>query len=652
MNAGEFGVAASTLQLFVPSYGLRLVRRFGTSRVGWFVVTSFVSLAALHCLEPMGPRHGGFGPELVLNCVYAIGSVLLLIGMGHIETLFNHYDRSNSSQQSLSSHWEARVQKETATLTRANDALQNEIARRKRDEAVLRESEAQYRFVFTENPEAMWILDLRECRFLGVNKAALRLYGFTPEEFMRSTAQDLLPREQVDAFMQDVSQPCARAESRARWQHYRKDQTLMDVEVAVRDFTFAGSAARLAVITDISQQQRQESAVFQARKMELVAQIAGGVAYHFTSVLKVIENRAALLGTMTQNPGPAGHLQEIALATTRGNSLAYQMLAAGGQQAIQPRPLDLNRLIANSNLVLRRLCGEKVTLQNQCGPNSLPIMGDPQMLEQVLMHLVKNARDAMPHNGMVAISTAIVRIEAPPVQQENPDNKDFVRLSVRDTGSGISPEAQEHLFEPFFTTKQEAGGMGLASVHGAVRQLGGWIECSSEMDSGTEFRIFLPCVSESLLPSVSEIQAATVKDRGTVLLVDPDDRLRGVARYILNRHGYRVIEADSGAIAQLLWGGQSRSIKLLLTALALPEGSGFELANQLIQTRPDLKVIYACAEGEANNAELPEGCAAVAKPYQSDLLMECVEKLTGGESGEASGGNGGTTFFQKRSTDV
>lgn len=652
MSAGDFGVAAGALQLFVPSYGLRLVRRFGVSRVGWFVVTSFVALAALHCLEPMGPAHSGFGPELMLNCVYAIGSVLLLIGMGHIETLFSQYDRSHSKEKSLSNDWEARVKKETAGMARANDSLKYEVGRLKQAEAVLRESEAQYRFVFTENPEAMWILDLQEYRFLGVNKAALRIYGFTPEEFMRLTLQDLLPPEHLDEFMADISRSCTRSESHGRWQHYRKDQTLMDVEVAARDFNYGGAPARLVVVTDISMRLRREIETFQVRKMELAALITGGVAHSYGETLKVIENGTALLRPLTHDPASTGHLQEIAMATTRGNNLTYQMLAASGQQPIQLRPLDLNRLIGNLSLILRRLCGDKVTFQNQCGPNPLPMMGDPQVIEYVMMNLVKNARDAMPEKGMVVISTAIVRVEAPPIQQQDPDNKEFVRLTLRDTGCGMTPEAQDHLFEPFFTTKEEASGLGLAGVFGAVRQHWGWIECSTAVQSGTEFKIFLPSISPSLLPSASEMQAATALDRGSVLLVDPDDRSRGVARYILNRNGYRVVEADSASIAQLLWGGQARSIDLLLTDFTLPGGSGFDLANQLRQTRPDLKVIYAFLETDGNRPELPEDSLAISKPYQADLLIECVERMTGVESSLTDYGPGGTGVIQKETPDA
>lgn len=628
MSAQEFGVAAGALQLVVPSYGLRLVRRFGAHRVGWFLVTAFCSLAALHLLEPMRPAGCGLPPDLMINIVYAVGSVLLLIGMSHIATLISQSDRSRSNEEILTSRWQAQVQSETAFLSRTNVALQQEIDQRKHAEAALRESEAQYRFAFTENPRPMWVLDLRECRFLAVNKAALRQYGFTPEEFMRLTPQDLLPPEQVSAFMQEMTTSYARTESRQRWIHYRKNQTAIDVEVAVRDFTYAGAPARLVVVDDISEQRRREDEAYQASKMELASRISGGVARQFSGILTSIENHTGFLRKKPHDDATAEQLQEIALALTRGANLTYQMLAASGQQVMQTRALDLNRLVANLTLILRRIAGENVNFQNLCGPNPLPIIADPQVLEQMIINLVKNARDAMPEKGSVTVRTSVVRVDPAPVQRSSEAGPaEFVRLSIRDSGCGMSPEVQTHLFEPFFTTKDPENGigLGLASVYGAVRQLGGWVECLSTAGSGTEFRIYLPCVSESALPTATEMQTAATSDRGTILLVDPTDRSRAVARYILNRYGYRVVEADCSLIAQTLWENQAQSIDLLLTDMTLPGASGFDLANELQQKRPGLKIIYVYAGEETQIPILPDGCLAVTKPYHSEKLIAAVE---------------------------
>jgi PAS domain S-box-containing protein len=258
ISVGALDLSAGALQLAVPSYGLRLVRRFGVQRVGWFLVVAFASLASLHLLEPVGPSGRGFGPDIALNIVYTAGSVLLIIGMGHMHTFFSQNERAQNSEFSLNEQWQEQIERKTAHLTRANEALQQEIARRQHAEALMQESEAQYRFLFTENPQPMWIFDLQQCRFLAVNKAALRQYGYSPDEFMRLTPQDLLPSDLVEAFTHEVSQSCARAESRSCWQHYRKDQTLLEVELTVRDLSYAGVPARLAVVNDLTQRRRRD----------------------------------------------------------------------------------------------------------------------------------------------------------------------------------------------------------------------------------------------------------------------------------------------------------------------------------------------------------------------------------------------------------
>jgi PAS domain S-box-containing protein len=633
IGVGAFDVSAGALQLVVPSYGLRLVRRFGVQRVGWFLVVAFATLASLHLLEPVGPSGRGFGPDLALNLVYIAGSVLLLIGMGHMDTFFSAHESARSQEENLNEHWQEQVEKKTAHLTRANEALQQEIVRRQHAEALLQESESQYRFLFTENPQPMWVFDLEQSRFLMVNKAALRHYGYSPEEFMRLSPQDLLPSEQVEAFTHEISQPCAHAEARSCWQHYRKDQTLIDVELSMRDLSYAGVPARLVVINDLTQRRRRENETFRVNKMEMVARISGGAAHRFNDVLSVIESHTALLRQSVKDSAAAEQLQEISVAATRGTNLGYQMLATSGRQLMQPRPLDLNRLITNLSLILRRVAGDKVLFQNLVGRSPVPVIGDPKVIENILISLIKNARDAMPEKGTVTVNTAVVQISNPPIRQDpESTNCDFVRISVRDTGCGMTPEVQEHLFEPFFTTKgpDKGQGLGLACVFGAVRQHWGWIEYTTTPGAGTEFRIFLPCISESLLPSVTQIQAATTVNRGTVLLVDPEERSRGVARYVLNRNGYRVIEADSTEIALMLWEGQARQVNLVLTDIALPGTSGFDFANQLRQSRPDLKVIFACAnEAELKNQEAgsPEGIKWVSKPYRSDQLAETVEAM-------------------------
>ncbi len=588
---------AGLFQLFVPSYAFRLVRRFGAQRVGWFIVTAFVSLALLHLFGPQKAVGTALASGLALDAVYIIGSVLLLIGMGHVETLFSERERAAWSEQDLQQRWEAYVQEQSADLVRTNEELVQEVARLGLIQKTLEESEAQFRFLFTENPQPMWIFDLRTGRFLTVNRAALEQYGFTAEEFMTLTVQDLLPPGAADGLLEDAASPCPNAQPRGTWQHCRKDKSLIDVEITALDLTYANSQARLVLATDISQRQQRELEARKSLRTETINQIIGGVAHHFNNLLTVIDDETSILCDNPQNLKSAEQLEHISEAVARASGLARQLLMASGQHPVQLKTVDLNRSIWRINPILQRLVGDRIAFENNCGLHQLPILADPHLIEQSVINLVLNARDAMPDGGTLVINAATVRVNDAFVQS-NPQARTgaFVCLTISDTGCGISPDAQAHVFEPFFTTRTsgKATGLGLASVYGAVKQQSGWIELSTAPEAGTEFRIYLPCApEESATRTQTEFQPAKPQIRATILLVEPDDRVRGTARCVLNWNGFRVIEADTSSTALILWEGQASDVDLLVTEISLPDNlSGPDLANQLRQAKPGLKVIY------------------------------------------------------------
>lgn len=621
---------AGALQLMVPSYALRLVRRFGTHRVGWYIVTAFASLAILHLLGPT-KFAGAAGTLAALDVICAIGSVLLVIGMGHMETLIIERDQAAGKEQKLRDELEQRVNAEKADLMKANQELLAEINRREEIERSLGASEAQYRFLFTENPQPMWILDRRSCRFLAVNAAAQKQYGFSAEEFAALTGRDLVPEAAAAGFLQDISQPCPGSQSRGLWQHYRKDGTLMDVEISAVDLDYGDRSARLILASDVTGRRRQEREARQAQKMEVVSQVAGGVAEHFNNLLVTIDSHASALLDMPHDLKSAEQLAHISAATSRAMSLMRQLLAAGGRQVLRIESLDLNSLIRSMNPMLHRLIGLETTLETALG-NRLPsIQADRHLIEHIIVNLVLNARNAMTGGGTLTLSTTTVRAEDVQVEAD-PDGQAgiFVRLSVQDTGCGMTPEVQAHLFEPFFTTadSEVAMGLGLASVYGAVKQHSGWIEFSSEPGEGTEFRILFPCPPEAAL--LAETEAAT-RPQATILLVEGEDRVRSLARSVLNWCGYRVIEADCAATALILWNGEALNIDLLLTSVNLPgDLSGHELADRLRQTRPNLKIVYAseaCADGEPAETKTLNGAGLVLKPYRPQSLLEAVQAV-------------------------
>jgi PAS domain S-box-containing protein len=630
----SLNILATLLQLVVPSYALRLVRRFGAQRVGWFVVTAFVSLAMWHFLQPTQP---GLASGRTTNLAFAISSALLLIGMSHLETMLSQRVRLTAEERELQATLETKVAERTAELAETNRELVQELARREQKEKALKESEAQYRFLFADNPLPMWVFDLRTLKFLAVNQAALRHLGLDYQEFMALNAKELLPAGSIAAFLQDVARPCFRPESRGVWQHCRKDLSPVDLELTAADFKFSGCPARLIVAQDVTQRRFHELDRLQEQRTKTIGSLAGGFAHHFNNILTVINGQANLLLRTTQDAKAAEQLGQISAAANRAATLTRQLVAAGGRQVLKPESLDLNAIIQNQGQTLSRLLGKRISLEQSLDSDLPPVLADRRAIEHILVHLVLNARDAIPSHGTVDIQTSSVQLDPAQARRHREAREgEFVRLAVRDNGVGMPPEVQARLFEPFFTTHDvgRGTGLGLPSVYGAVKQLSGWLEFTSEVGSGTEFFVFLPCATTApataaaTTASLKEPRKPTLTKPGTVLLVEPDDRARAVARHILNRQGYHVIEVDDAPTAELLWESQSSKIDLVLTEMRLPKCTGLDLVKRFRQTRPDLKAVYTLAPTAKETAPTTFAPAPdVAAPASPDLAdLEFITK--------------------------
>jgi signal transduction histidine kinase len=412
------------------------------------------------------------------------------------------------------------------------------------------------------------------------------------------------------------------------WQHCKKDGTLMDVELTAFDLKFGEAAARLILANDITQRRRREMELRKTHKMETIGHVAGGVAHHLNNILTIIQGNASILMEKPLDLQSTEKLEHISSAVTRASGLARQLLAAGGRQPMRPEALDLNGLIRSLNPMLRRLVGEQVALEVSTA--YVPrIQVDRRMLEHVIINLTLNARDAMSEGGVLTISTARVHIDDEKVETGHPGKSgDFVRLSVRDTGCGISSQIQSRLFEPFFTTREQGMGLGLASIHGIVKQHSGWVEFSTDVGSGTEFRIFLPIVSSSTDPAQSAEAQPARQGKETILLVEPEDRARTLAHFVLNRFGYRIIEADCASTAMLFWNTQSANIDLLLTNMKLPgDISGTALAKKFQEHKPGLKVVFSVDANQETNEQTssqPEGMQLISKPFSPDNLVQVI----------------------------
>jgi len=383
-----------------------------------------------------------------------------------------------------------------------------------------------------------------------------------------------------------------------------------------------------------AERRRAEEGLRKAQKMEAFGQLAGGVAHDFNNLLTVIQGNIALARlTGKLAPEQALALDEIAESSTRAANLTRQLLMFSRQKAVQMRDLDMNEIVGNMTKMLKRLIGEHITLVARHSSGTVRIHADPGMMEQVLMNLSVNSRDAMPKGGELTIETEVVHVERPEELSPRARAGAFVRLRVSDTGMGIAVEHQARIFEPFFTTKGvgKGTGLGLATVFGIVEQHRGWIDFESAPGQGATFRIYLPQVSAAGGPESgarSEIQARGGKE--TILLVEDESQVRALARRILTAKGYRVIEAASGAEALEVWRKHGEGIDLLLTDMVMPGGmSGRELGKTLQADRPALRIIYCSGytdEMLGDDSQLRDERNFLEKPYDTTRLLKAVRE--------------------------
>ena len=349
---------------------------------------------------------------------------------------------------------------------------------------------------------------------------------------------------------------------------------------------------------DLTQRRQLEERLRQAQKMEAIGQLAGGVAHDFNNILAAIMMNVSL---MQQETGLTPILRELLTeledSAKRAATLTRQLLAFSRRQKMQPQPLELNDLLGNLLKMLRRLLGERINLIFQEATDPPWIEGDPIMMEQVVLNLCVNARDAMPQGGQLILLTRIVEMSAAQMQRhpEAPVGQ-YVCLTVADTGCGMDAATLEHVFEPFFTTKEvgRGSGLGLATVHGIVEQHHGWLEIESTVGQGTTFRVYLPVSTKAWAGTVEEGAIGWKGGTETILLVEDEISLRRTVALFLRRQGYTVLEAGNGFEALRQWEHHANSIALLFTDMVMPEGmTGLDLARQLRLRRAELPVIVS-----------------------------------------------------------
>lgn len=654
-------------------------------------------------------------------------------------------------------------------LTRLVPAIERELheaenrrARRQAEKA-LRESEANYRLLFENNPLPMWVYEVESLTFLAVNEAAVLHYGYSREEFLSMTIKDIRPKEDVSIFLEHLSKTFGKINKSSVWKHLKKDGNVIDVEITSHTLPFAGKKARLVLandvtdrvhaekglrqaekkyrsifenavegifqstpegqfvavnpamvkmlgydsqedlianrtniatqhfvdyvcqdelkeilskndivvgfecevyrkdaskiwtreniravrdengsllyyegsLEDITEHKMLESQLRQSQKLEAIGRLAGGIAHDFNNLLTAITGYSALSLRTLRKEDPLYHnIEEVKKAGDRAAALTRQLLAFSRKQILQPKVINLNTIVEDIDKLLRRLIGEDIELRSMLDSELRATKADPGQIEQVIMNLALNARDAMPEGGKLTIDTANIYLGAEYASHHigiKPGN--YVMLAVSDTGCGMDEETKSHIFEPFFTTKEigKGTGLGLSTVYGIVKQSEGSIWIYSELGQGTTFKIYLPRVEEE----IEQLQKTTLlkevtRGTETVLLVEDDEGVRNLARMVLEMNGYKVLEAESGNAAILICDNYKEIIHLLLTDVIMPGMSGLELTKQLKIARPEMRVLYM--SGYTSNAIVHHGILDdktnyIQKPFFPDALARKIREV-------------------------
>jgi two-component system cell cycle sensor histidine kinase/response regulator CckA len=528
-----------------------------------------------------------------------------------------------------------KLEKKVLELERSNREMQQQIAERKRAEGLIRLLDMAIQNV----SQGIVITDPKQSHnpVIYANAGFERITGYKADETLGRSCRFLQGTEtNCDAAGQLSKAVASGSACEVEILNYRKDGTPFWNALSlnpVHDPTGA-LACFVGVQNDVTERKDLEDQLRQAQRMEAVGQLAGGVAHDFNNLLTVINGYAhlSMAGLRSEDPLLA-NLEEIKKAGDRAAALTRQLLAFGRRQILQSRLLDLNAVVVDLSKMMGRLIGEHIQLKLKLAEGLGSVKADAGQIEQIILNLAVNARDAMPDGGKLTIETAKIDLDEEYVRRRldaSPGRQ--VMLAVSDTGSGMSEKVRLRVFEPFFTTKEpgKGTGLGLSTVYGIVKQSGGSIEVFSELGVGTTFKIYLPRVDEAADARPAERAAHKLEGTETVLLSEDDGMVRDLTRNILETAGYRVLEAANGGSALLICETYRGQIDLLLTDVVMPEMSGSALADRLATLRPDMKVLYMSGYTGSTIAlegRPDEGANFIDKPFAPNALLSKVREV-------------------------
>jgi two-component system, cell cycle sensor histidine kinase and response regulator CckA len=511
--------------------------------------------------------------------------------------------------------------------------ISRDINERLRGVEALNRSEDSYRALFEHHPGPMWLYDIASLRFLTVNQAALATYGYSREEFLAMTIDEIRVPEDETAPEELLD-----GRSTIGWdapnvvRHRRKDGTFIDVLVSSDSIMFEGRMAGLVLAQDLTGQRKLEEQLRQAQKMEAIGNLAGGIAHDFNNLLLVIRGYSTILLKQLTDESLRDSAQQIDVAAERAGEFTRQLLAFSRQQVLRPEVTDLNAIVTGTLTMLRRSIGHDIQIESRFEPDLRRVLVDRGQIAQAVLNLAINARDAMSEGGgTLGIRTA--NVEFDDTYSSTHDGVaagSYALLQITDSGTGMDKETQSRAFDPFFTTKEEGTGLGLATVFGLVKQSGGHIWLYSEPGMGTTFKLYFPTTGAELSPPRERASVTSLTGNETILLVEDTEMVRSLVTTLLESYGYTVLVANNGQSAIEIAEEARGTIDLLMTDVVMPGMNGRELADLLMASHSGLKVVFT--SGYPSDTVLRHGIAEahtafIEKPYLPDDLARKVRNI-------------------------
>jgi PAS domain S-box-containing protein len=529
-------------------------------------------------------------------------------------------------------------------VKRVRDDLHQRNAELRDAISELRDAEERFRETAELLPEIVYEMNTSKV-ITFLNRRGFEGLGITREQFEGGLGAEMLiaPQDRERALANLNALLRGENPGSREYEALRSDGTTFPVlgraAPIVRENELVGLRGFLF---DMTEQREAEDALREteeqlrtSQKMEAIGRLAGGIAHDFNNLLGAIKANCQVslmdLGSEDTQRRP---LEEILAVTDRASKLARQLLAFSRRQVLQPKVLDLNKVVREMEQMISRLLGADIELVPKLDPKLLSVEADPGQLEQVILNLAVNAREAMPGGGTLLIETQNAYLDQSCVRRHDLGQAGhYVMLAITDTGSGMDEETRAKVFEPFFTTKEQGSGLGLSTVYGIVRQSGGGVWVYSTPGKGTTFKVYLPTVAAEVVASLPAAPVVVAGGSETVLLVEDELVLRAPVRRMLNRWGYRVLEARNGVEALQIWNNIAGGIDLVLTDVVMPEMGGLELSRQLHELNPDVKLIYMSGHTEeamTQQGSLEQYLAFIQKPFSASDLMALIRRVLDG----------------------